>query len=70
MRTWRHSHNLRQKSTRERLDGVVSELKAERDKLEAERSAEAKRSSDDESALKRIDQALSLLEQALLTLAT
>jgi hypothetical protein len=64
MRTWRHSHNLTQ-TTRDRLDGLVHELEAERAHLEAQAGA---RSPNDQAKLQRVDKALSLLEQALVAL--
>lgn len=64
MRTWRHSHNLTQ-TTRDRLNGVVLELKAERAHLEAQAGAP---SSNEQAELQRVDKALSLLEQALVAL--
>ncbi len=60
MRTWQHSHNLRE-TTRDRLESVVRELRAER-------AAGASRKAP-EPELQRIDQALSLLQQALAALA-
>ena len=61
MLTWRHSHNLTE-TTRDRLDGVIREFKAERARLDARASTG---SLEEQADLQRVDKALSLLEQAL-----
>ncbi len=61
MRTWRHSHNLAQNPV-DRIDAVIVELSAERDKLQQEAPA-------GRPALHRVEAALSLLEQARAALA-
>ena len=61
MRTWRHSHNLRQ-STRDRLEGVVKELEADRAVGQARSRAPAP---NERADLQHVDKALSLLYEAL-----
>jgi len=61
MRTWQHSHNLRQ-TTRDRLEGVVRELEADRVRGEARSRAPAP---NEQADLQRVDKALSLLYEAL-----
>ena len=59
MRSWQHSHNLRQ-TTQDRLNGVLGEVRAERASLQG-RSL----SSDEQAELQRVDKALSLIEAAV-----
>jgi hypothetical protein len=56
MRTWRHSHNLRE-SSRQRLERVVRELEVERGSAPG-----------DPVEQRRMDEAISLLHQALAAL--
>ena len=60
MRTWQHSHNLRQ-TTQDRLNGVLAELRVERARLEPPPSL----SPGEQAELQRVDKALSLIEAAL-----
>jgi hypothetical protein len=61
MRTWQHSHNLRQ-TTRDRLEGIVRELEADRAGGQARSGAPAP---NEQADLRRVDKALSLLYEAL-----
>ena len=64
MRPWQHSHNLRQ-TTRERLEGVLRELEAER----ASPQAPDRLAADQQPDLQSVDQALLLLREALKVLS-
>jgi hypothetical protein len=60
MRSWHHSHNLKQ-TTVDRLGMVVAELRAERRRLEEDGML----SSDQQAERQRVDRALPLAEAAL-----
>ncbi len=68
MRNWQHSHNLRQTS-RDRLNGIIEEFKAERANFRPEGAEAHPLSAEERLELERIDRALPLLEEAHNSLA-
>ena len=64
MRSWQHSHNLRQ-TTRDRTEGVLQELEAER----ASPRVPDRLAPGEQPDLQRVDEALLLLREALKVLS-
>jgi hypothetical protein len=60
MRSWHHSHNLKQ-STVDRLAMVAAELRAEQNQLSGGRTL----SSDEQAERQRVERALPLVEAAM-----
>jgi hypothetical protein len=60
MRSWHHSHNLKQ-STADRLAMVAAELRAEQNQLSGGRTL----SSDEQAERQRVERALPLVEAAM-----